>query len=116
MAWDIAAPIYVKGHHFGGFRVGVSVSSITAHKRELLLRLTIVFGLLAATTIGFIFMMIRRSVKPLEQLAGLADNISMGEGLETPIRPASVDEVGKMARSLDRLRASLQVAMNRLGE
>jgi HAMP domain-containing protein len=115
MAWDIGAPIYVKGRHFGGFRVGVSVAAVTAHKRQLVLQLATVFGFLATITIAFIFVMIRRSVKPLEQLSTLADNLSMGDGLETPINPTSVDEVGKMAKSLDRLRASLKVAMSRLG-
>ena len=115
-AWDISSPIFVKGRHFGAFRVAVSVDSIAAHQRSLLIALSIVFGFLAIVTIGFIFLMLRHSMKPLEQLAALANEISTGEGLDKPIKPATTDEIGQMAKSLNRLRASLQAAMGRLGE
>jgi len=114
LAWDVSSPIYVKGRHFGGFRLGVSITSMTAHRRALLLELSTVFGFLGLVTIGFIFIMLRRSMKPLERLATTANAISTGEGLDTPIRPASRDEIGQMASSLNRLRASLQAAMERL--
>jgi HAMP domain-containing protein len=115
-AWDVSAPIFVKGRHFGAFRVAVSKDSIAAHKRTLLIQLVVVFGFLAVITIGFIFLMLRRSMRPLEHLASLANEISTGEGLDRPIRPSSSDEIGMMAKSLNRLRASLQAAMGRLGE
>jgi HAMP domain-containing protein len=115
-AWDVSSPIFVKGRHFGAFRVAVSVASLDAHEHSLLLQLGLVFGLLSAMTIGFIFLMLRRSMRPLEELANMAAEISTGEGLETPIKPQSSDEIGQMAKSLNRLRASLQAAMGRLGE
>ncbi|HET7505214.1 MAG TPA: HAMP domain-containing protein [Kofleriaceae bacterium] len=116
IAWDVSAPITVKSQHFGGFRVGVSFTSIASHRRSLLLQLSIVFGALAIVTVGFIFLMLRRSMRPLEQLATVANEISSGEGLERPIKPGTNDEIGQMAKSLNRLRASLQAAMGRLGE
>jgi HAMP domain-containing protein len=115
-AWDVAAPIFVKGRHFGAFRVAVAVDSITAHKRQLVLELVVVFGGLALVTIGFIFIMLRRAMRPLEHLSMIATEISTGEGLDKPIKASSVDEIGQMAKSLNRLRASLQAAMGRLGE
>ena len=115
-AWDVSSPIWVKGRHFGAFRVAVSRDSIASHKRALLLELGIVFAVLALLTVGFIFFMLRRSMRPLEHLASLANEISTGEGLDRPIRPGSTDEIGMMAKSLNRLRASLQAAMGRLGE
>jgi HAMP domain-containing protein len=115
-AWDVSAPIFVKGRHFGAFRVAVSVDSIAGHKRALLLELSIVFGVLGFVTIGFIFVMLQRSMRPLERLTSLANEISMGEMLDQPIRPATSDEIGQMASSLNRLRSSLQAAMGRLGE
>ena len=115
-AWDVSAPIFVKGRHFGAFRVAVSVDSIAAHKHALLLQLMVVFGFLAVVTIGFIFLMLRRSMRPLEHLAKLANEISTGEGLDKPIKPVTTDEIGQMAKSLNRLRASLHSAMGRLGE
>jgi HAMP domain-containing protein len=115
-AWDISSPIFVKGRHFGAFRVAVSIDSLAAHKRQLLAELGVVFGVLALITIGCIFIMLRRSMRPLEQLASTANQISIGEGLDQPIKPATTDEIGQMAKSLNRLRASLQAAMGRLGE
>jgi HAMP domain-containing protein len=115
-AWDISSPIFVKGRHFGAFRVAMSVDSMDAHKHALLVELAVVFGFLAVVTIGFIFLMLRRSMRPLEHLAMVANEISTGEGLDKPIKPVTTDEIGQMAKSLNRLRASLQAAMGRLGE
>ncbi len=114
--WDVSSPIFVRGQHFGAFRVAVSVDSVAGHKRWLLLELTVVFGFLAAVTIGVIFFMLRRSMRPLERLAIVANEISTGEGLDRPIKPMTTDEIGQMAKSLNRLRASLAAAMARLGE
>jgi len=115
-AWDVSSPIFVKGRHFGAFRVAVSVDSIKTHRHALLIQLFTVFTVLAVIMVGFIFLMLRRSMRPLERLATTAAEISTGEGLETAIKPASTDEIGQMAKSLNRLRASLQAAMGRLGE
>lgn len=115
-AWDVSSPIFVKGRHFGAFRVAVSRDSIAAHQRTLGLQLLLVFGFLAAVTIGVIFVMLRRSMRPLEHLSVIANQISTGEGLDKPIKPVTIDEIGQMAKSLNRLRASLQAAMGRLGE
>jgi len=114
--WDVSSPIFIKGRHWGVFRVGVSRVSIGVHKRALLLQLAVVFGVLSIMTVGFIFLMLRRSMRPLEQLAVTANEISTGEGLDTLIKPSSTDEIGQMAKSLNRLRTSLQAAMGRLGE
>jgi HAMP domain-containing protein len=115
-AWDVSSPIFVKGRHFGAFRVAVSVDSIAAHKRSLIYALAGVFGFLVFITVGVIFLMLRRSMQPLEHLATLATEISTGEGLDKPIKASTTDEIGQMAKSLNRLRASLQAAMGRLGE
>jgi HAMP domain-containing protein len=114
--WDVSAPITVKGKHWGGFRVGVSAVEIANRKSQLVAALAATFLALGLVTVGLIFLMIKRSMKPLEALATTAARISVGDGLETPIRPSTPDEVGRMAKSLDRLRASLRAAMVRLGE
>jgi HAMP domain-containing protein len=114
--WDVSAPIFVRGRHFGAFRVGVSVAAVAGYKHSLLLQLIGVFGFLAIVTVAFIFFMLRRSMRPLEHLAEVANQISTGEGLDKPIKPTTSDEIGHMAKSLNRLRASLAAAMARLGE
>lgn len=114
--WDVSAPIFVRGRHFGAFRVGVSVDAVARYKHSLLLQLIAVFGFLALVTVAFIFVMLRRAMQPLEHLAQVANEISTGEGLDRPIKATSSDEIGHMAKSLNRLRASLAAAMRRLGE
>jgi HAMP domain-containing protein len=114
--WDVSSPIHVKGKHWGGFRIGVAVDEILLRKRDLAFSLSLAFGLLLLVTVAVIFLTIKRSMTPLEKLAGIALDMSTGENLEEPIKAATIDEVGRMAKSLDRLRTSLKAAMSRLGE
>lgn len=86
------------------------------YKSALISALTIAFAILILVTGGIIFLMVKRSMQPLENLATTAMVISTGEQLDTPIKVNSTDEVGRMAKSLDRLRTSLKAAMERLGE
>jgi HAMP domain-containing protein len=48
-------------------------------------------------------------------LKSIADDISRGH-LDTPVSFQSNDEVGELARSLERMRASLKAAMTRLNK
>lgn len=114
--WDVSAPVFVKGKHWGGFRVGVSAAEIANRQDQLIGSLARTFLALGLFTVGLIFVMIKRAMQPLEALATTAAQISIGEGLDVAIRPGTPDEVGRMAKSLDRLRASLKAAMSRLGE
>lgn len=114
--WDVSSPIYVKGKHWGAFRVIVSVSEVQKRIITLIGMLTGLFSIFAVASAGLIFFMVQKSIKPLVHLTALADELSMGERLDEPIKPSSIDEVGRMAKSLDRLRASLKSAMARIGE
>jgi len=114
--WDVSAPVYVKGKHWGGFRLGVSMVRIDARKRALLWTLVGMFTAFGLVVTGSIFVMIKRAMGPVERLTKAADQISIGKGLEVPIKSASTDEIGRLTKSLDRLRASMQAAMSRLGE
>ena len=114
--FDVSSPIFVHGNHFGTFRVAVSMVSLDAAKRLVLIELLVAFAVLGAATIGFIFFMLRRAMKPLVELTDLGNQISLGEGLDREVAVKTSDEIGQMARSMNRLRASLQVVMSRLGE
>jgi HAMP domain-containing protein len=114
--WDVSSPVYVKGKHWGAFRMIISVAEIEKQRSELILTMSILFGAFAIASSLIIFLMIQRSMRPLGKLTALADDMSTGEQLDNPIKPTSIDEVGRMAKSLDRLRASLKSAMSRLGE
>lgn len=115
-AWNVSSPIFVRGVHFGAFRVAVAVDSLQASTNAVRLEVILGFGLMGIITLAAIFFMLRRAMKPLAELAHLGDQISLGEGFDREIKASSTDEVGQMAQSMDRLRASLQVVMSRLGE
>ncbi|HEX2671565.1 MAG TPA: HAMP domain-containing protein, partial [Polyangiaceae bacterium] len=115
-AWDVSAPISVKGKHWGAFRVGISVDEVQKLANQLRITLLGVFVVFAVGAIGSMALMVRSSMRPLVSLTQLADEISMGEKLDAPVKLGLVDEVGQMAKSIERLRSSLQAAMSRLGE
>jgi HAMP domain-containing protein len=113
--WDVSSPITVKGKHWGGFRVGVSMERIQAHQRQLLATLAATFAVFGAVTIGTLFLVVRRAMRPVVDLSARAEQISLGEELDTPIRASSPDEIGQLTKTLDRLRVSMKAAMSRLG-
>jgi HAMP domain-containing protein len=113
--WDVSSPIYVKGKHWGGFRVGVSMERIAAKKRELVITLTLVFAVFAVITIVTMYVVVERAMRPVVDLTAAADSISMGDGLDIPIKSTSTDEIGQLTKAVERLRVSMKAAMSRLG-
>jgi HAMP domain-containing protein len=114
--WDASAPIWVKGKHWGAFGVGVSMKKLEARKHSLMLVLSGIFAVSAVVTLLAIYLLLRRAMQPVVALTAAADLISMGEGLETPIKTGAIDEIGVLTKSIDRLRASMKAAMSRLGQ
>jgi len=112
--WDVSSPVYVKGKHWGGFRVGVSMERIEARRRSLVVALFTMFSVFAAVTIGTMFVVVGRAMRPVVALTAAADQISLGEALDAPIKPTSGDEIGRLTKSIDRLRASMKAALSRL--
>jgi len=50
----------------------------------------------------------------LSELAGVADAVSVGERLDVPVASSTDDEVGDLAKAIDRLRESMRAALRRL--
>jgi hypothetical protein len=113
--WDASAPIYVKGKHWGAFVLGVSLQTLQARKRELALALLGVLAGATAITLCAVYLLVRQAIRPVVELTDAANQISIGEALETPLVSDSPDEIGLLTRSLERLRASMLAAMKRLG-
>jgi hypothetical protein len=114
--WDVSAPITVKGKHWGAFRVGVSRQRVAAAQRSLLLLLLGVFGAFFVVTIGTMYVVVRSAMKPVVALTASAEQISMGEALDVAIKPSTSDEIGRLTKTIDRLRISMKAAMSRLGQ
>jgi HAMP domain-containing protein len=114
--WDISAPIYVKGKHWGGFRVAVSMARISERMLVLLATLIAAFGVFGMVTLTAMFLVVRGAMRPVTALTEAARRISVGEDLDTPIKSDEVDEIGKLTKTIDRLRLSMKAAMARLGQ
>jgi HAMP domain-containing protein len=112
--WDASAPIWVKGKHWGAFVLGVSMKQIEARQMALIRTLISTFAVFVLVTIGAIFVMLRRSMGPVVALTAAAEAISVGDGLDTPIRSDQIDEIGQLTKAVERLRVSMRAAMSRL--
>lgn len=93
--------------------VGMSTRNTAAALRNLLLLtlLSTLIGLLVATMLAN--QAARRIVQPISDLVKAADAISLGD-LTRPVKAATNDELGDLAQALERMRLSLEAAMDRL--
>jgi len=88
---------------------------VAALQRGLLLLLAGVFAAFFVITVGTMYIVVKRAMGPVVALTAAAEQISLGEALDVPIKPSTTDEIGRLTKQVDRLRASMKAAMNRLG-
>lgn len=112
--WDVSTPVYVKGRHWGGFRIGVKMSQVEAQSATLMRQLITFFAALTVLVLGALFYLLNRNMGPVRDLAGVADSMSSGETLDKPITTDRVDEIGMLSNSLERMRVSMKAAIERL--
>ena len=111
--WDYSSPIYVKGKHWGGFRIGYSINKTIEAKKKLQVSLILVMGSILILSIILVFFVVNRSLKQLSILTDIAGKLADGE-VDQQISVTTDDEIGKLANVLERLRLSLKAAMDRL--
>ena len=111
--WDISCPVYVKGKHWGGFRIGFSLESIDAAKKKLMvLLISVMFGILAVSVI-LIFITVNKMLQPLKELTTITERLSTGN-IEEKIEVTRTDEIGQLGMAIEKLRMSIVLAMRRL--
>jgi len=100
--WDISAPVYVNGKHWGGFRIGFSIAKTEATIAEM--RNGLAFTMLAVLAIAAItcFFVVSRMTRPLKELTEVANRITEGN-LDERIEVRSADEVGQLARAFNQM-------------
>ncbi|PLX86225.1 MAG: HAMP domain-containing protein [Desulfuromonas sp.] len=111
--WDISSPIYVKGKHWGGFRIGFSLEKTLAAQAKLQTTLIIIMGIILLISLLLVSLIVNQSMRPLEELTEIASDLADGR-VDEKIEITSNDEIGRLADVLERLRVSLKVAMDRL--
>lgn len=110
--WDISSPIYVKEKHWGAFRIGVVPSRIS-HELSAF-RSSLFWTLIAIMLFSIVVsvLLARHALKPLKDLARQTALLADGD---IDNRIASPDgELDELAASIERLRVSLKIAMDRL--
>lgn len=93
--------------------MGLWAETIQQDVRGTLLTIIGLIALCLAIGVAVSIIVAGRTIRPLLDLKSIADEISRGH-LDTPVSFQSNDEVGQLARSLERMRASLKAAMVRL--
>ncbi|UQN06204.1 HAMP domain-containing protein [Deinococcus sp. QL22] len=93
--------------------VGVPNAQAAINLRNTLLLVLGVSLLALALAAALAVRAARRVVQPIERLVAVADAISMGD-LSRPVQADRNDEIGDLAQALERMRLSLEAAMDRL--
>jgi HAMP domain-containing protein len=103
----------ILGGRVGAAHVGIWVDETEAEIRRVLFpTIALIAGAVVMGIVVSIFLA-QRIIRPVLGLTAAADKISKGN-LDTPITVQSADEIGELARSLERMRTSLKAAMTRL--
>jgi two-component system cell cycle sensor histidine kinase/response regulator CckA len=97
----------------GAVHVGLWAETVQQDVRGTLITIVGLIALCLAVGVALSIIIAGKTIRPLLDLKSIADEISRGH-LDTPVSFQSNDEVGELARSLERMRASLKAAMVRL--
>lgn len=111
--WDISSPIFVKGKHWGGFRIGFSLERITAAKTHMAVTIITIMAAILVASFFLVFFAVNRSLQPIKTLTAISSRLADGD-LNQKIEVKTKDEIGRLADVLERLRFSLKAAMERL--
>lgn len=111
--WDISSPIYIKGKHWGCFRVGFELDTANQAKNSFLFALGSILLVILLVSMISVFLLIKSTLKPLTDFTRIASDLADGN-MEEKIEWDSDDEIGKLADAMERLRISLKAAMDRL--
>ena len=101
----------------GTVHVGIWAEAVENEIQGAVLRLIGIIALVPLVGAVLSFLLAHWIVRPIVGLTKIADRVTMGD-LETSVTGSCVksyDEIGDLARSLERMRSSLKAAMLRLG-
>lgn len=113
--YETAVPI-LEGQ-VGSVRVGFWADAVEKESQRVLLPIIGIIAIVPFVGALIAFLLAHWMVRPIVGLTRIADKVTMGD-LETSVSGKCVksrDEIGDLARSLERMRSSLKAAMLRLG-
>jgi len=104
--WDISAPVFVNGKHWGAFRIGFSMAKTEARVAELRSHIIgAMLVMLLASTLTIIAV-VTLLIRPLNRLTESAKRIADGQ-LEEEIPITSDDEIGTVSAAFNRMTSSI---------
>jgi HAMP domain-containing protein len=105
----------IKAGNAGFVHLGLYSSAIEAESRRAFAPIGAFIAILLIASAAVFISVVRAVHRPLSDLARHADQISKGE-FAVPLPLKRADEIGEIARSLERLRSSLRAVVNRLDQ
>lgn len=107
VAWDISAPIWVNGRHWGAFRLALGLDQINA-RMAVLTRRIVTAALLLSAGVGLAaFFIARRIAKPVRGLAVAAQQVAQGD-LDVEVKVRTEDEIGQLAETFNTMAAQIK--------
>jgi methyl-accepting chemotaxis protein len=98
--WNVSAPIWVNGRHWGSFITGFSLQRVNALTAIIIRRTVIAAWVLVVAISAAAFFVARSIARPILRLRDAATALAGGE-LAQKIHVNSKDEVGELAAALD---------------
>jgi methyl-accepting chemotaxis protein len=102
LVWDFAAPVTVKGRHWGAFRVGFSNASMEQQVARLRNTLLWSVGVIQAIIFFSLWFVLTYFVRPLKRLTGVAEQLANGQ-LDQQIEIETHDEIGQLGQAFNRM-------------
>ena len=109
----IETQVPVLDGQLGSAHVGLWTDEVEREVNATVLQIVVLVAVCLLMGIFLAAMLAGRTTRPILELKLIADHISRGQ-LDTVISFHSNDKIGELARSLERMRASLKAAMTRL--
>jgi len=104
--WKMSSPVFVKGQHWGSFRIGFSMKKTEEAVNELKINLILMMSLLLVITVILLNRATAFMMKPLDKLHKGVNRVSKGD-LSYQITVKTNDEIGDLARSFNKMTSDL---------
>jgi HAMP domain-containing protein len=113
--YETSVPIL--GGQVGAAHLGIRADFVEGEIRRTLFPMLVIIAAILLAGIVISAVLVGVMTQPLRRLGHVADTMSKGD-LETPVSVGieSRDEIGDLARSLERMRSSLKAAMSRFSD
>ncbi len=104
--WKMSSPVFVKGKHWGSFRIGFSMRKTEEAVSSLKKRLILMMSILLLITVVLLNRVTAFMMKPLDYLHKGVERLAKGD-LSYKIKIRSKDEIGDLAKAFNKMTADL---------